>query len=103
MFEPNYFRMIATEDDFRVNEKFSLEIEDESKSDTKTKAKTEVTDIRVPLYAWCILFISSIGVFMASVSTSALVIAFPIILVELKMSINTMMWYVAFIIRFHQI
>jgi MFS family permease len=46
----------------------------------------------IPLRIWTILFISSFGVFMASVSTSALIIAFPILLIDLRMTINTMMW-----------
>ena len=29
---------------------------------------------------------------MASVSTSALIIAFPVLLIDLRMTINTMMW-----------
>ena len=36
---------------------------------------------QVPFTVWCILIISSLGVFMASVSTTALVIAFPVILI----------------------
>ena len=46
----------------------------------------------VPFRVWCILLISSIGVFMASVSTSALIIAFPVLLIELDITISTMMW-----------
>ena len=46
----------------------------------------------VPWKAWCVLFISSIGVFLASVSTSALIIAFPVVLAELNMTMNIMMW-----------
>ena len=46
----------------------------------------------VPLSIWIVLFVSSFGVFMASVSTSALIIAFPVLLIDLSMTINTMMW-----------
>lgn len=46
---------------------------------------------RVPLRAWTILFITCLGVLMASISTSALVIAFPTLLEELDMTINTVM------------
>ena len=47
---------------------------------------------RVPFSTWVVLFVSCFGVFMASVSTSALIIAFPVLLVDLSMTINTMMW-----------
>jgi MFS family permease len=46
----------------------------------------------VPLRCWVILFISSAGVLMAAVSTTALVIAFPALLQYLDASINTMLW-----------
>ena len=46
----------------------------------------------VPWTVWATLFISSFGVFMAAVSTSALIIAFPVLLLTLNMTINTMMW-----------
>ena len=46
----------------------------------------------IPWRAWCVLVISSVGVFLASVSTSALIIAFPVVLVELNMTMSTMMW-----------
>ena len=46
----------------------------------------------VPLSTWGVLFVSSFGVFMASVSTTALIIAFPVLLIDLSMTINTMMW-----------
>jgi MFS family permease len=36
--------------------------------------------------------ISSIGVFMAAVSTSALIIAFPVLIEDLDITISTMMW-----------
>lgn len=49
-------------------------------------------DVKIPLKAWCVLFISSVGVLMASISTSALIIAFPKLLVDLQMTIATMMW-----------
>ena len=35
----------------------------------------------VPLHIWSVLLISSLGVFLASISTTALVIAFPVILI----------------------
>lgn len=41
---------------------------------------------------WVVLFVSAMGVFMATVSTSALVIAFPTIIKELRVPIATMMW-----------
>lgn len=59
--------------------------------ETEEKTK-EVQKERPPWNVWAILFISSFGVFMASVSTSALIIAFPVLLMDLKMNINTMMW-----------
>lgn len=46
----------------------------------------------VPLHCWAILLISSVGVFMAAVSTSALIIAFPVIILDLQVTIATMMW-----------
>ena len=51
-----------------------------------------VAHVKVPLKVWLTLLISSVGVFMASVSTSALIIAFPVILVDLRMEISTLMW-----------
>lgn len=41
---------------------------------------------------WFVLLISSVGVFLAAVSTSALIIAFPTVLRELRAPIATMMW-----------
>jgi len=46
----------------------------------------------LPLRAWIVLLISSIGVFLASVSTSALVIAFPVLILKLEITMATMMW-----------
>jgi MFS family permease len=64
---------------------------EESRNEVTTAPSSQLDHI--PWYVWCILLISSLGVFMASVSTTALVIAFPVILVDLNMSISTMMWY----------
>ena len=47
---------------------------------------------RIPLKIWLVLLISCFGIFLASVSTSALIIAFPVLLVQLNMNMNTMMW-----------
>lgn len=47
---------------------------------------------KIPLKCWVVLLISCVGALMASVSTSALVIAFPTLMVDLNMSISTMMW-----------
>ena len=41
---------------------------------------------------WAVLFVSSIGVFLASVSTSALIIAFPKLIIELNTQLGTMMY-----------
>lgn len=46
----------------------------------------------VPLRSWIMLAVSCFGVFMASVSTSALIIAFPTLLVDLNMSLAVTMW-----------
>lgn len=46
----------------------------------------------VPLESWIVLFISCAGVLMASISTSALVIAFPTLLEELQCTVGVMMW-----------
>lgn len=60
---------------------------------TSGKAEADATpDIPIPLTVWTVLFISCFGVFMAAVSTSALIIAFPVVLVDLRMNISTMMW-----------
>ena len=67
----------------------------EAADDTKvaiTEQADEDIPKHVPLAVWAVLFFSSFGVFMASVSTSALIIAFPVLLLELRMTINTMMW-----------
>ena len=45
-----------------------------------------------PWRRWIVLAISCIGVFLASVSTSALIIAFPKLIVELNTELATMMW-----------
>jgi len=57
-----------------------------------TATDEAATKKKVPFPTWMILFVSSFGVFMASVSTSALIIAFPVLLIDLKMTIDTMMW-----------
>lgn len=41
---------------------------------------------------WIVLFVSCVGVFLASVSTSALIIAFPTVIIALKTELATMMW-----------
>ena len=46
----------------------------------------------VSLQAWVLLACASYGVFMASVSTTALIIAFTILLEELHMEMSTLMW-----------
>jgi MFS family permease len=79
-----------------LDEKFSTTNEDKQEidkqeSETKESQKNDIT-INVPLSGWGILFISCFGVFMSSVSTSALIIAFPVVLIELEMTIETMMW-----------
>ena len=48
--------------------------------------------VKVPLKVWLTLLISSCGVFLASVSTSALIIAFPVILADLQMTLDTLIW-----------
>ena len=45
-----------------------------------------------PARRWIVLAISCVGVFLASVSTSALIIAFPKLIIELETTMNTMMW-----------
>ena len=45
-----------------------------------------------PWRRWIVLAISCIGVFLASVSTSALIIAFPKLIVQLETELATMMW-----------
>ena len=47
---------------------------------------------RIPFRVWVVLFISNVGVFLAAGSTSALIIAFPVLLEELNMTIAVMMW-----------
>lgn len=51
-----------------------------------------VEEGKVPMKVWITLLISSVGVFLASVSTSALIIAFPVILVDLEMTLDTLIW-----------
>lgn len=46
----------------------------------------------IPLKCWVILFISCMGVLMASVSSTALIIIFPTLLIELDASISTVMY-----------
>ena len=74
-----------------INNEDKQEIVDKQGKDTTESQKND-TPNNVPLAGWGILFISCFGVFMASVSTSALVIAFPVVLIELEMTIGTMMW-----------
>jgi MFS family permease len=54
--------------------------------------KDKVINPSVPLRAWLVLIIASFGVFIASVSTSALIIAFPVLLMDLNMTISSLMW-----------
>jgi MFS family permease len=55
--------------------------------------KGDVTPvIDIPFRAWLVLATCSYGVFMASVSTTALIIAFPVLLQDLNMTIGTLMW-----------
>ncbi len=65
---------------------------DEEEVEKEIEAMPEEKKPQVPISAWFILMISSFGVFLASVSTSALIIAFPVVLVDLNMTITTLMW-----------
>jgi MFS family permease len=56
----------------------------------------EVVDrsVAVPFRVWVVLFISSVGVLLASISTTVLVIAFPTLLLELRTTISMMLWII---------
>ena len=77
---------INNNDDDKIVEKVKREKElsksdvDIQKADIVKPHHNDLPD-QVPFTVWCILIISSLGVFMASVSTTALVIAFPVILI----------------------
>jgi MFS family permease len=60
----------------------------------KDRNAAEVVDTTqsVPLRVWVVLLISCCGVLMASISTTALIIAFPTLIQDLDTSITTMMW-----------
>ena len=66
--------------------------------DTNNTESKQEGDLKVPLRCWMILFISSAGVLMASISTSALIIAFPVILIDLDTTLDTMMWILLIIL-----
>ena len=74
------------------NESGNTVVIDTDKACVINKSSNDAHPSKVPLATWLVLFVSSFGVFMASVSTSALISAFPVLLLDLSMTINTMMW-----------
>ena len=68
------------------------EVEFEGEEDEWRAAAVLKTLPRPPLRAWLVLLVSSVGVFLSGCSTSALIVAFPVLLVDLKMSISTLLW-----------
>lgn len=81
--------IVAETDEMKLPD---LNKNDERQLPTEIGEKQLSQETKVPIAVWTLLFVSCFGVFMASVSTSALIIAFPVLLVELKMTINVMMW-----------
>lgn len=85
-----------------------MSVEAENKNETENleegykvvpqDAKAETNNVKVdasgaiPLRCWVILFISCMGVLMASISSTALIIIFPTLLIELDATISTVMY-----------
>ena len=45
-----------------------------------------------PWRRWAVLFVSCFGVLLASIQTSALIIAFPVLIIALETPLQTMLW-----------
>eukprot|EP01040_Poterioochromonas_malhamensis_P005945 gene5945-6392_t len=88
------YQLSSTVDDSTLPNAEIVPVGESSDSKTEDPPQSEKLpeDKHVPIRVWAVLLISCFGVFMASVSTSALVIAFPTLLADLDMSLNTIMW-----------
>ena len=68
------------------------EVEEGVKVDPPPAPHTHEHGTTVPFKCWVILFISCMGVLMASISSTALIIVFPDLIIQLDSTIGTMMY-----------